>query len=1855
MNRKLQIFISSKMEELAPERAAVKSALSEMQIDPFVFETDAGARPNSIRTTYLRQLDEADLYIGIFWKGYGKYTIDEFDHARAKGKDCLIYEKREGIDGSRDPALQEFLDRIGQVEGEVTIRWFWRPEELAGFIKQDVAGWQTDIVRRARLPRVATPFQAPPQSDRYVDRVQLHSSLKTAVLPLKPGDRPSLTRAILHGIGGSGKTSVATAFAHDSDVRRAFPDGVLWVSLGQTPNLLQLQSVWGRALEDPKAANLGYPDSQTSESQLRTLLSDRACLLIVDDAWKGDDVESAFLVGGPKCLLLVTTRQAEIAKMLDAPVFELEGMAEAEALALFERWSGSLAETDSETARWLAKQVDYLPLALELIGAQVGRVNGWSEYRTRWEAQRLASLKRGRRASGSKDNLLDSLELSVNALPEADRIAYLQTAAFPPGSAFPASAAAALWDMPEFDAAELLLDLADQALVSRREQKGKTWFGFHALLQDYVVAASGTDGVVRAHQSVIAGYRKQWPNGWATATDDGYLFNNLSYHLVAAGETAELYALVDRSWMEAQFARSESHRPFAQDVERALEAADRERPRNWTMVAHCRHVIASLHAQAAEMSIEMLEVLGRTGRISRALEAAALLADSWRRSRAYLKLSQVMIEQGALDDAAAAVRLSVEATEGDRERLGPFAAQALAAAAEEILRCGKQAEAENLLRRADVELQSDPKLENRCSYWIKLARARLAVEGTAAALRAAWACLEETEAASGDEAQYAVPELAKIVSGLGAIESEFLDRLLKAALYLRQQGRSERALSETIVAISACGNLAQACDLLPKVSEDSTYIKAATACAEAAHKGGDLATTARILSKLYAWVERVAQKDGRIDTDYLIPLRKLVVQVDGHAGLERLATSLTALKDPIWRSLASGQLAVAAAEVGDAKAAADHAGEAARVLSDALKAGRLQGETVRTNTAISLVEAGHLDSAMNIVNGISDPALHHEALCQVALKLLQQGDSQKAETVVEQVLSATAVRASADPSEITAACLAAETLWGMGAAEPARDILEATQDRVPMVTYDSSIGAAYGRLAEAFAVIGEHSKARDAVRKAFPLFTTGFWEDSGAVRCFELACRLYDDTELDGLLATLSDDWSRRSYALPGVVKGLVARGQTERAQKYYDEVRQGESDYTPWHEVGKAESLVELAKLDDEKLLEWMQDGGGLFAPDLRGLMLGHEAAAWIRLKQLVRAETTLQHALASCTEISDDNARQQKLAEIGKEMAAAGAPDLALRAAEDITAGTARDDSLRSIALALVKTPQFADAGRVVEHIEDSERRDRIFLEVAEQLADAGEYDSALACVRRTLSESWTQYIAATAAHKLAIAGRRDEARAILQDLDTGSVAGDPNFNDLVLARQAQAQALLGDFAAANASATAALELAYISKGAFVWAWCADALAQLGDMDRAAKAAEKALESVQDFDNEWDQAVQLEMAAAALAKAKTIDRDRILTLVRGLENEFARADALGKVYPHLRSVTPDAGKELSAVIGEMKEDWAQAQAVALLADPMGRSGDRESLHELLPIAETIDNKWAAAHAVGQLASGLAIGGDPDDLTQALRSITGYNFSLPGWRRAAAVGMAALALRRIGKLDRASDLADEALKLVVFQEDIELGKRGRQALRSASAALVLGERPEAERQADIAQTSAARISRGRFSRHEFIEPLFNLASELGSPERIERALELCRDNEDPALLLRAESDAGIRLARMGHRSEALAHTAIAVAGVDSYNADTAGLVHADAAAVAHICGDAERASDHFSAALRIPGSREVLASVLEVNVDFLKSIDQGPPWHACSKGSARLMPGGDREKRSWHCPNRASEPDHTTSPCLAR
>ncbi|MDH5428420.1 MAG: DUF4062 domain-containing protein [Nitrospirota bacterium] len=122
---RLHIFVSSSMAELAEERAIIKEVVEQFGYEPFLYEQDALARPGNHEATFIDELQASHLYVGIFWKKYGKYTVQEFEQAKNFQLPRLVFEKKTQPT-ERDEELQAFLDRYNKAtnpDGETIARF----------------------------------------------------------------------------------------------------------------------------------------------------------------------------------------------------------------------------------------------------------------------------------------------------------------------------------------------------------------------------------------------------------------------------------------------------------------------------------------------------------------------------------------------------------------------------------------------------------------------------------------------------------------------------------------------------------------------------------------------------------------------------------------------------------------------------------------------------------------------------------------------------------------------------------------------------------------------------------------------------------------------------------------------------------------------------------------------------------------------------------------------------------------------------------------------------------------------------------------------------------------------------------------------------------------------------------------------------------------------------------------------------------------------------------------------------------------------------------------------------------------------------------------------------------------------------------------------------------------------------------------------------------------------------------------------------------------------------------------------------------------------------------------------------
>jgi hypothetical protein len=117
--------------------------------------------------------------------------------------------------------------------------------------------------------------------------------------------------AALRGAGGYGKTALANALCHDSDIQDAFSDGILRITLGEKPD--DLVGRIADLVETVTGERPAFRTIDVAKVALADALDDRRCLLVIDDAWRAKDL-APFLHRGRRnqTTRLVTTRDDRI-------------------------------------------------------------------------------------------------------------------------------------------------------------------------------------------------------------------------------------------------------------------------------------------------------------------------------------------------------------------------------------------------------------------------------------------------------------------------------------------------------------------------------------------------------------------------------------------------------------------------------------------------------------------------------------------------------------------------------------------------------------------------------------------------------------------------------------------------------------------------------------------------------------------------------------------------------------------------------------------------------------------------------------------------------------------------------------------------------------------------------------------------------------------------------------------------------------------------------------------------------------------------------------------------------------------------------------------------------------------------------------------------------------------------------------------------------------------------------------------------------------------------------------------------------------------------------------------------------
>ena len=477
-DRRLRVFVSSTLGELAEERRAVSRAISALRLAPVLFE--AGARPYPPAEVYRAYLAQADVFIGLYWQAYGQLVPgmqvsgleEEFD--LSGGLPRLLYVKAPAPD--REPRLADLLARIKE-EASASYRYFRTPAELGRLVRDDLAMLLSERFAAGGQAAAAAPSPAGGRGPRPLPVSTTSLLGRERAIEEVAGllESPEVRLVTLTGPGGVGKTRLAVAVAER--LRDRFGAGTVFVPLDAVTDPRMVLAAIGR-MTGAGLAGTGSPVEALAET-----FGDGAWLLILDNL---EQVVAAapdlaeLLARCPQVAIVATSRtvlglRAEreypvppLPLPADPAAVPLQDLESWPAVALFVdraravRPGFAVTEGNAAAVAEICRRLEGLPLAIELAAART-RLLDPPALLDRLAAS-LDALGTGAVDLPERQRTLRAtVEWSVDLLEDAERSLLEVAAVFTGG--WTVQAAAAVAGVEEDRALELSEALARHSLI----------------------------------------------------------------------------------------------------------------------------------------------------------------------------------------------------------------------------------------------------------------------------------------------------------------------------------------------------------------------------------------------------------------------------------------------------------------------------------------------------------------------------------------------------------------------------------------------------------------------------------------------------------------------------------------------------------------------------------------------------------------------------------------------------------------------------------------------------------------------------------------------------------------------------------------------------------------------------------------------------------------------------------------------------------------------------------------------------------------------------------------------------------------------------------------------------------------------------------------------------------------------------------------------------------------------------------------------------------------------------------------------------------------------------------------------
>jgi predicted ATPase len=603
-DRRLRVFVSSTLRELALERMAAREAISSLHLAPVLFEQ--GARPHAPRDLYAAYVDQCDVFVGIYWQSYGwvapRGAISglEDEYELAQGKPKLLYIKEPAVD--REARLSTLIRRIEEEAGPA-YRTFSTVEELRRFVSDDLALLLTERFH-ASADEPEQRSALPARTTSFVGRDDELQELLRLV------ERSDVRLVTLTGPGGIGKTRLALEAARQLAPR--FHDGAAYVALDRLADPELVPAAIADAVGLP---SLG-PDE---EGALARRLREQRLLLVLDNfehVLVAAPLVTGLLEASEHLEVLATSReplrlQGEheygVPPLEDAPILFMERV---RAIRPNIVWN----EDNVRAAHEICRRVDHLPLAVELV-AGGARMFSPSVLVEHLESSLDAPSSGRRDAPARQQTVRATIDWSYGLLNEQECDLFERLGVF--AGSFTIEAAGSVAGGNALTVLSTLSALVDKSLLVHAASESETRFRMLRVVSEYAAERlrdrADEDDICVAHaeyyaelaRAAYAGLRGNEQRGWKDILDfERENIRRALAHLARAGrvdEAADLVWSVWVYWLTGHFL--EGRKLVAELLTSTSELSERGRARLQTVagvLAALQSDLGTAHAQLGQ-------------------------------------------------------------------------------------------------------------------------------------------------------------------------------------------------------------------------------------------------------------------------------------------------------------------------------------------------------------------------------------------------------------------------------------------------------------------------------------------------------------------------------------------------------------------------------------------------------------------------------------------------------------------------------------------------------------------------------------------------------------------------------------------------------------------------------------------------------------------------------------------------------------------------------------------------------------------------------------------------------------------------------------------------------------------------------------------------------------------------------------------------------------------------------------------------------------------------------------------------------------------------------------------------------